>query len=84
MGSASGRAGAPLDGLDNAGSFPGSRDDTGNPADPPREIRRSVAAGSPPVDSDANLLAAGNALPEAQQWAAVREAIEDAHNTAHG
>lgn len=83
MGSASGRAGPPLDGFDNGGSFPGSRDDTGNPADPPREIRRNLGAGAPAVDPDAVLMAAGSGLPEAQQWQAVREAIEDAHNTAH-
>jgi peptidoglycan hydrolase-like protein with peptidoglycan-binding domain len=83
MGSASGRAGPPLDGLDNGGSFPGSRDDTGNPADPPREIRRNIGAGASALDPDATVLAAGNGLPEAEQWQAVREAIEDAHDTAH-
>ena len=84
MGSASGRAGAPLDGFDNGGNFPGSRDDTGDPAGPPREIRRNLDPAAPMVDSDATVLAAGNGLPEAEQWQAVREAIEDAHNTAHG
>jgi peptidoglycan hydrolase-like protein with peptidoglycan-binding domain len=83
MGSASGRAGPPLDGLDNGGSFPRSRDDTGNPADPPREIRRNIGAGASALDPDATVLAAGNGLPEAEQWQAVREAIEDAHDTAH-
>jgi len=84
MGSPSGRAGPPLDGFDNGGSFPGSRDDTGNPADPPREIRRNIGAGAPALNPDATLLAAGNGLPEAEQYHAVREAIEDAHNSAHG
>jgi peptidoglycan hydrolase-like protein with peptidoglycan-binding domain len=45
MGSSSGRAGAPLDGLDNGGSLPGSRDDTGNPA----THRGRSAASSAPV-----------------------------------
>src|SRR5918996_438113 len=62
MGSASGRAGPPLDGFDNGGSFPGSRDDTRNPADPPREIRRNIGAGAPALDPDATVLAAGNGL----------------------
>ena len=84
MGSASGRAGPPLDGLDNGGSFPGSRDDTGNPADPPREIRRNVQPGAPPLASDAAIMAADDGLPEHEQFLAIREAIEDAHNTAHG
>lgn len=83
MGSASGRAGSPLDEFDNGGSFPGSREDTGNPADPPREIRRNVQPGAPPVASDATILAAGNGLPEAQQWQAIREAIEGPHDDAH-
>lgn len=83
MGSASGRAGPPLDGFDNAGSLPGSRDDTRNPADPPREIRRNLDPGAPALAGDAVILAAGNGLPEAEQWQEVREAIEDAHNTAH-
>ena len=42
MGSASGRAGVPLDTFDNTGVFAGSRGDTGNPADPPQEITRGV------------------------------------------
>ncbi len=84
MGRSNGRAGAPLDTFDNGGSFPGSRDDTGNPADPPREIRRALQPGAPPVASDKAILAAGDGMPEAQQFFAVREAIEDAHNTTHG
>ena len=84
MGSASGGAGPPLDGFDNGGSFPGSRDDTGNPADPPREIRRNLGQGAPQLDSDATILAADDGLPEGEQWFAIREAIEGAHNTAHG
>jgi len=83
MGSSTGRAGAPLDGLDNGDVFAGSRDQTGNPVDPPQAITRDVSPGAPPVPSDAVLLAAGDGLPEAEQWNAVREAIEGAHNDAH-
>lgn len=84
MGSASGRAGAPFDGLDNNSVFAGSRDDTGNPADPPQEISRSVAPGAPGIAADATIVGAGNALPQAEQWQAFRTALEGAHNTAHG
>ena len=84
MGSASGRAGAPLDGFDNGGVEAGSRDDTGNPADPPAQITREVSPGAPMLASDATVLAAGNGFPEAEQWVEVREAIEGAHNSAHG
>jgi peptidoglycan hydrolase-like protein with peptidoglycan-binding domain len=84
MGASNGHAGAPLDGLDNGGSFPGSRDDTGDPAAPPRQISRGVQVGLPPLPSDKQILQAGDGLPQAQQFFAVREAIEDAHNSAHG
>jgi tyrosinase-like protein len=84
MGSASGRAGAPLDTLDNNGVFAGSRDDTGNPADPPQEISRSVAPGAPGIPADATIVGAGNGLPQDEQWQAFRTAVEGAHNTSHG
>ncbi len=84
MGSASGRAGAPLDSFDNGGDFSGSRDETGNPADPPRELSRGVSPGAPLLDSDATILSAGNGLPEHEQWFAFREAVENAHDIAHG
>jgi peptidoglycan hydrolase-like protein with peptidoglycan-binding domain len=84
MGSASGRAGAPLDTFDNGGVLAGSRDQTGNPADPPQEITRGLAPGAPPLPSDAQIFAADDGLPEADQWFAIREAIEGAHNDAHG
>jgi Common central domain of tyrosinase len=84
MGSASGRAGVPLDTLDNNGVFAGSRDDTGNPADPPQQITRSVAPGAPGLPADATIVGAGDGLPQAEQWPAFRMALEGAHNTAHG
>lgn len=84
MGSASGRAGVPLDTLDNNGVFAGSRDDTGDPADPPQEITRSVAPGAPGLPADATIIGAGDALPQPEQWQAFRMALEGAHNSAHG
>jgi hypothetical protein len=45
MASATGRASAPLDTFDN-NNITGSRDQTGNPADPPRVIERFVAQGA--------------------------------------
>jgi Common central domain of tyrosinase len=84
MVSASGRAGTPLDTLDNNGVLAGSRDATGNPADPPQEITRSVAAGPPGLPADATIVAAGDALPQGEQWQAFRMALEGAHNSAHG
>lgn len=84
MGSASGRAGVPLDTLDNNGVFAGSRDDTGNPADPPQEISRGVAPGAPGLPADATIIGAGDALPQPEQWQAFRMALEGAHNSAHG
>jgi hypothetical protein len=84
MGSASGRAGVPLDTLDNNGVFAGSRDDTGDPADPPQEITRGVAPGAPGLPADATIIGAGDALPQPEQWQAFRMALEGAHNSAHG
>lgn len=84
MGSASGRAGTPLDTFDNNGVLAGSRDATGNPADPPQEITRSVAPGPSGLPADPTIIAAGDALPQAQQWQAFRMALEGAHNSAHG
>lgn len=84
MGSASGRAGVPLDTLDNNGVFAGSRDDTGNPADPPQEISRGIAPGAPGLPADATIIGAGDALPQPEQWQAFRMALEGAHNSAHG
>lgn len=84
MGSASGRAGDPIDSLDNGGQTGGSRDQTGNPADPPAEITRGVDPGAPSIPSDATIKAAGNALPLEDQWFAFRNALESAHNAVHG
>jgi hypothetical protein len=88
MGSATGRAGAPLDTLDNNNNLTGSRDQTGNPADPPQVIERFVAqrfsiGGRPNVPTDMAILATGNNLPNAQQWPAFRVALEDAHDISH-
>lgn len=84
MGSSSGRAGIPLDTLDNNGVAAGSRDVTGNPADPPQEITRSLSVGPAGLPADPTIVAAGDALPQAQQWQAFRMALEGAHNSAHG
>ncbi len=84
MGSASGRMGAPFGSFDNNGSLPGSRDQTGNPADPPREVTRAVEPGAPGIPPDTAIVTTGDALPEADQFQAMRGALEGAHNTVHG
>lgn len=84
MGSANGRAGAPFDTLDNNGVFAGSRDQTGNPSSPPREIRREVEPGRPSIPSDRTILTTGDNLPKENQWSAWRIALERAHDTVHG
>src|SRR5207248_1212185 len=53
-----------------------------NPADPPRELTRSVGAGAPPVGSpgwpsDAEIIAQTN-------FADMRAKIEETHNNIHG
>jgi hypothetical protein len=84
MGSASGQMGAPFGSLDNSGVFAGSREQTGNPADPPQDVTRTVAAGAPGVASDLTITTTGDGLPEADQYSAMRQALENAHNSAHG
>jgi hypothetical protein len=90
MGSAEGRAGPPFASLDNGGVFAGSREDTGNPADPPASIDRELADGSPAASlgsefhRDADLLGRGNDRPEAEQFAEFREALERMHGFIHG
>lgn len=77
MGSASGRAGVPLDTFDNNGVFAGSRQDTGNPADPPQVITRGIAGGAPSnVDSDATLIAWGDSLSPVDQYPAFHLRLE--------
>lgn len=89
MGSPSGRAGAPFESFDNNGVFWGSREQTGNPADPPQQIGRNVNngnPGSPSVDSDAYIIGVADALPEADQWETFRRSLEGFpnHNSVHG
>jgi hypothetical protein len=68
----------------NGGVFAGSREDTGNPADPPQSVERAAAAGAPGLASDASILAASNGVPQAQQWTAFWSALRTAHDNAHG
>jgi Common central domain of tyrosinase len=82
MGSSGGRAGAPFNTFDNNGVLAASREQTGNPADPPQEITRDVTPAA--MQSDATIVSTGNNQPEADQYPAMRGALESAHNTAHG
>jgi hypothetical protein len=84
FGTANGVIAGTLAPLHNGGVLAGSRDATGNPADPPAAIRRNCSLGSPPVAADATILAAGSGAAQAQQWPAFRAAVESSHNSAHG
>jgi hypothetical protein len=84
MGTMNGTLDGALASVHNGGTFAGSREDTGDPADPPESVIRAASSGAPGVSSDAALLATGNALPQAQQWEAFRVALEGDHGTAHG
>jgi len=85
MGSADGIAGSPLESL-YSGTFEGSRDETGNAADPPEEITRFVLAGPPDfISRDIEVIQRGSVGPREEQFFNLREALEvDAHNNAHG
>ena len=84
FGTDSGLLDGPLASLHHGGVFAGSRNDTGNPADPPQSITRACVAGAPGVDTDAANLTSADGLPQAQQWTTFRQAVEDSHNSAHG
>ena len=83
MGTANGLVAGTLAPLHNGDVDAGSRDATGNPAAPPRAIRRNCASGAPPVPADATIIHVADGLPQADQWKPLREAIEDAHDDAH-
>lgn len=68
----------------NGGTFAGSREDTGDPADPPQTVTRSKSNGAPGISSDATIIGSADALAQAQQWSTFRGSLEGAHNTVHG
>jgi hypothetical protein len=84
FGTANGTVGGVLAPLHNGGNAAGSRDSTGNPADPPRTIVRNCQPGAPQLPSDNTILLGANALPQAQQWQQFRNDLESAHNSGHG
>ncbi len=88
LGASSGPAGPPFAGkLDNNGILAGSRgDDTGNPADPPRQITRHMTLGAPTVDSDLEIVTFSNSDPVQDQWKTFRQKLERSpnHNDIHG
>lgn len=83
MGTADGVVGGTLAPLHNGDVLAGSRDATGDPADPPRAITRDCGPGAPGVASDATIIHGADALPQAQQWTTFRQNVESAHDTAH-
>jgi hypothetical protein len=84
LGTANGRLDGPLASVHNGGNLAGSRDQTGNRADPPREVTRNCQNGAPGVASDNNIIISADALPQAQQWSQFRQSLESSHNSAHG
>jgi hypothetical protein len=83
MGTANGTVAGTLAPLHNGDVLAGSRDDTGDPADPPRVIRRNCDQGAPGVPADATIIHGADALAQLQQWTTFRTDLESAHNTAH-
>jgi hypothetical protein len=84
FGTFSGTVNGALAGLHNGGVLAGSREQTGDPADPPQSVERSAGVGAPGLASDATILSSSDGTPQAQQWTAFRLALEGAHNSAHG
>jgi len=84
LGTSSGLVDGAWAALHNGGVAAGSRDQTGNPADPPQDITRALPAGGPGIALDATILSSADGQPQAQQWTAFRQALEGWHGTAHG
>lgn len=84
LGTSSGLVDGAWAALHNGGVAAGSRDQTGNPADPPQDITRALPAGGPGIAADATILSSADGQPQAQQWTAFRQALESWHGTAHG
>lgn len=84
FGSFAGMLNGALASLHNGGTLAGSREDTGDPADPPQSVQRSAAGGNPGIASDQTIITASNGTAQAQQWTAFRLALEGAHNSVHG
>lgn len=87
MGASTGPAGPPVAGkLDNNGVLAGSREATGKPSDPPRQITRAMQAGAPPVDTDLEIVTVANSAPVEDQWRQFRQKLERSpnHNAIHG
>ncbi|MHA6781864.1 tyrosinase family protein [Pseudonocardia saturnea] len=86
MGTMNGQLGGVLASLHNGGALAGSREQTGDPADPPQSVTRNAPPGAPGLSSDATIISSSDGLPQAQQWTAFREALEGngGHNGAHG
>jgi Common central domain of tyrosinase/von Willebrand factor type A domain len=83
FGTANGTVAGVLAPLHNGGAAVGSRNTTGNPADPPQTITRNCSPGAPGVASDATVVNGADALPQPQQWPSFRAAVESAHDTSH-
>lgn len=83
FGSPTGRADVPFDLLDNGGVFAGSREDTGNDADPVQNILRGVSCPAGTLDSDISRITSSDGFPQDQEWSVFRQAVEATHNNAH-
>jgi hypothetical protein len=76
MGTANGVVTGTLAPLHNNDVLAGRRDATGNPADPPRIVRRACVPGAPGVATDNAIINGANGLPPAQQWSQFRVDLE--------
>ena len=84
MGTANGVVVGVLAPLHNNNTVAGSRDATGNPADPPTAIERQCAAGAPGLSSDSSIVHSADAFAPSTQWGVFRNSLEGAHDSAHG
>ncbi len=83
MGTMNGNVAGVLAPLHNGGVLAGSRDQTGQPQDPPRTLLRSMAAGPGTATTDATILSSSDGFAQPQQWRQFRQQIEATHGGVH-
>ena len=83
MGTMNGNVAGALAPLHNGGVLAGSRDQTGQPQDPPQTLLRSMSPGPGTATADATILSSSNGFAQALQWQQFRQRLEQVHGGVH-
>ncbi len=83
MGTMTGNVAGKLLPLHNQGVLAGSRDQTGQPQDPPQTLLRSMPVGPGTIATDASILSSSVGSIQSEQWRAFRLRVEQVHGGVH-